>query len=59
MDQGRDLSLGRLDDPRMAVTGAGHADTGGEVEVSTVVLIIEVDALAASGDDAGCLLQCM
>ena len=42
-----DLLLRGRHDARVAVPGAGHADAGGEVEVAAVVLVVEVDALAA------------
>ena len=57
VDQRADLSLRGLDHARVAVTGTGHADPGGEVEISAAVLVVEVDALAAGGEDAGRLLQ--
>ena len=52
-----DLLLGGRDDARVAVPGARHADPGGEVEVAAVVLVVEVDALAARRDHGGRLFQ--
>src|SRR5699024_6152067 len=52
-----DLRLRRLDHLRVAMTGAGHADAGGEVEMPTAVGVIQITALAALDEYAGGLLQ--
>ena len=57
VNQGADLLLSSLDDPRMAVPGAGHPDTGGEVEVAPVLLVVEDRALPAGGQHAGGLFE--
>jgi hypothetical protein len=57
VDERRDLPLGRLDHLRVAVTGAGDSDAGGEVQVSALVLVEEKNAFPAGGHHAGRLLQ--
>ena len=57
VDQRADLALGGLDDVGVAVSGAGDADAGGEVEIPSVVLVVEHGAFAAGGQHAGCLLE--
>jgi hypothetical protein len=57
VDDLADLFLGGRDDARMAVPGRGHPDPGGEVEVPAVLLVEQLDALTAGGDDSGRLLQ--
>jgi len=39
VDQRLNLAGGRLDDPGMAVAGAGDPDARGEVEVAAVILV--------------------
>jgi hypothetical protein len=57
VNQGGDLFLGCLDNPRMAVSRAGDADARGEVEVAPVVLVEQVNTLAAGGHHTSGLLQ--
>ena len=57
VDQGGDLLLGRLDNSRMTVSRAGDADARGEVEVAAVVLVEQVNTLAAGGHHTGRLLE--
>ena len=57
VDQRADLLLRRRDHPGVAVPGAGHPDAGGEVEVAAVVLVVELDALAAGDQYRGRLFE--
>jgi hypothetical protein len=47
------LLLNGVNDMGMAVAGVGDADAGSEVGVAGSCLIIEIDAFAANGLDAG------
>ena len=57
MDQRAHLLLRCLDHPGMAVPGARHADAGGEIEVSVVVLVVEQNAVTASREHPGRLFE--
>jgi hypothetical protein len=57
VNQGGDLLLRRVNNPRMAVSRAGDADARGEVQVAPVVLVEQVNTLAAGGHHAGGLLE--
>jgi hypothetical protein len=51
------LALDRVHDAGMAVPGARHPDTGGEVEVATAVLVVEVHTRTAGGENRGGLVE--
>ena len=57
VDQRADLALRSFDHPGVAVPGAGHADTGGEIEVSAVVLVVEQNAFTRRGQYTGRLFE--
>jgi hypothetical protein len=57
MNELRHLALRRRDHPQVTVAGACHPDAGGEVEVASPVLTVEVRALAANRHHAAGLLQ--
>ena len=57
VDQLGHLLLGRRHHARVAVTGAGHPDAGGEVQVPPTRLVVQMDAFASLDQDGGCLLQ--
>ena len=59
VDQRADLPLRGLDHPRVAVSGAGHADAGGEIEVAAVVLVVEqTPSPRAASTPVACLRIC-
>jgi hypothetical protein len=57
VDQRADLPLRRFDHAGVTVPGAGHANTGGEIEVSAVVLVVEQNTLTARREHAGRLFE--
>ena len=57
VNQGGDLLLGRLNNPRMTVSSAGDADARGEVQLAPVVLVEQVNTLAAGSHHASGLLE--
>ena len=57
VDQRADLALRRLDHPRVAVSGAGHADSSGEIQVPAFVFVVQQDALTTGGQHTGRLFE--